>query len=203
MADVTQLHPSRDSRGLEERRARRREQFLSQEPQAPNCRGFSSRLNMLCGLAGERDLGAGRLEDIADLNPAWNVDDVRQWLCEDQLPPRGDLSALVSFLVANTEKPQPTSHWEAYLVFGGELVPNPLRSMMSTSSNAYLTLAAKTLTAITDEYELRASDYDAEQKLRETVELLSRLHIDSRIDSLQPGHRLMIAASLFPDRVRG
>ena len=185
------------------RRARRREQFLALGEVSPQCRGFSSRLNMLCGLARERDLGGGRLEDIAALNPDWNLDDVRRWLCEDHLPPRKDLRALVSFLVSGTEKGQDADHWEAYLVYGGELVSNPLRSMVNSPSSAYLALAARTLTAITNEYELRASEYDAEQKLRETVELLTRLHIDSRTDNLQPGHRLMIAASLFPDRVRG
>ncbi len=202
MADVTSLHPGEENRALAARRERRRATFVSQqEGHSKACSGFSARLNMLCGLAGERELNNGRLEDIAALNPQWQPEVVRGWFLDDQPPAYSDLQALVGFLTDRLEGDNTDAQqWQAYLLYGGTYVRNPMPDALIGSRAALWTLASRTLSDITREYRIPASSYDADLMLKRTIDILSSLNItDAGNTNLQPGHRRMIVAQLFPD----
>ena len=205
MTDITHLDTLRASGQSAVRHAQRLEsrlsRFASGAVVASERPGFSARLNMLCGLAGERELGNGRLEDLVALNPEWDTDDVRAWLVDDHVPALAELRQLVNFLVAGLPSGASPEHWEAFLIYGAALINSPIRNSLGQMSSDLLPLASRTLAQISAHYRITSNSYDAEQKLQEIVALLRQLNIDERGESMQPGHRLMIASVLFPDRL--
>lgn len=163
--------------------------------------GFSARLNMLCGLARERDLADGRLEDLAALSAGWDACVVREWLTNDIVPSAADLDLLVRFLT--NRLPGETDHrlWEAFLLFGAEHVDNPLHGILDPQGHALLDLASKALLQITKQYRVPPHTYDADLVLREIMQILRDLNINAADTEIQRGHSLMLASRLFPDYV--
>jgi hypothetical protein len=207
MTKISQLHTARDEGSIGRVREQRRSAFLAAEGDNNVQRsGFSARLNMLCSLAGERDVNNGRLEDITGLNPDWERSLVKEWLCEDRLPSPQQLRALVRFLVErlqdnlhnNLQNNTDATLWEAHLVYGSEVISNPALA----SNESLLPLAARELLKITDEYCIPPDSYDAKGALQNIIELLEKLNFRSSESKLQPGHRLAIATNLFPDYVK-
>lgn len=203
MASITPLsrHVSSDSN--QERLRRRRDEAESLRTSAASKRaGFSARLNMLCGLAGERDLADGRLEDLLALNPDWDAASVRAWLTDDIVPSAADLDLLARFLTNRVTGDANHRLWEAFILYGAEHVENPLHKLLDPQGLALLDLASKTLLQITREYRVPPHAYDADLVLREIMHVLRDLNISPADTHIQPGHQLMLANRLFPDYVR-
>jgi hypothetical protein len=185
------------------RREQRRLEFFALASDADARRsGFSARLNMLCSLAGERDLNNGRVDDISALDPSWNIESIRAWLCDDQLPAPQALRSLTRFLVSHLPAPADAAAWEAYLIYGPERVANPSLEVACDSAGSLLPLAAQTLLEIAEELGAPADSYDAQQHLESIVEMLKKLQIKPGDTTLQPGHRALLAARLFPNYPR-
>ncbi|MFK7831140.1 MAG: hypothetical protein AB8B57_15305 [Congregibacter sp.] len=200
MADVTPLR--RDSTGNSKaiRQRRRRDNALSlRVATSPRRAGFSARLNMLCGLAGERDLSEGRLDDLTALVDQWEAGQVQSWLTDDIVPGVQDLDLLVRFLTSSLPSPADNRHWEAFLLYGADHVDNPLHDLLAPQNKALLELASRTLLQITRDYRIPPHSYDADMILREITQVLRDLNISAADTAIQPGHRLMLANRLFPD----
>ena len=202
MADVTSLYGDSSSERFEKRRQARAESFSKAEGEASQLRpGFSARLNMLCSLSGERELGRGRLEDLCDLNPNWSHSNVQAWLTSDWVPGARDLDMLVRFLCGSLEGKRDTRLWEAFLLFGSEHVANPLLDIASASDAELTELASEVLLEITREHRIAPNSYDIDQALADTVSALKDLNVSSSREELQAGHRRVIATRVFGSRV--
>ncbi|MEM1402426.1 MAG: hypothetical protein AAGG55_03775 [Pseudomonadota bacterium] len=198
MADVTSLYGDQSTERFEKRRKARAESFAAVEVGASQLRsGFSARLNMLCSLAGERELGRGRLEDLCELNEKWVPSDVQAWLTSDWVPGARDLDMLVRFLCRSLEGKRDSRLWEAFLLYGSEHVANPLLDIASASDAELTELASRVLLEITREHRIAPSSYDVDQALADTVSALKDLNVTSAREELQPGHRQVIATRVF------
>jgi len=202
VADVTSLYGDDGAERFEKRRKARVESFSQAENSASQLRpGFSARLNMLCSLAGERELGRGRLEDLCELNSNWSHSEVQSWLTSDWVPGARDLDMLVHFLCGHIAGKPETRLWEAFLLFGSEHVPNPLLDIASASDAELTDLASEVLLEITREHRIGPNSYDIDQALADTVSALKDLNVSSSREELQAGHRRVIATRVFGSRV--
>ncbi|MFT7287899.1 MAG: hypothetical protein ACI87W_002014 [Halieaceae bacterium] len=202
MADISLLDSHRQDVDQRNARDQRRGDFVNTSSNTEARRhGFSARLNLLCGLAGERDFNNGRLEDITALDPDWQGAAVVNWLSADIPPALADLSALVRFLVSRLPSPTEPAAWEAYILYGEDIAPSPLQGILDQPDKHLLTLASRTIFLITREHKIDPNSYDGEQVLRQAIDCLKDLNITSADHELQKAHRLMLAASLFPDRL--
>lgn len=198
MADVTPLRTDGKAKALRLRHRREDVQSLKSAVSSRRA-GFSARLNMLCGLAGERDLANGRLEDLTALVDHWQAGDVQGWLTDDTVPNMQDFELLVRFLTGRLSAPSDHKHWEAFLLYGADHIDNPLHELLAPQSQGLLDLASRTLLQITRDYRVPPHSYDADMILREITQFLRDLNISAADTTIQPGHRLMLANRLFPD----
>jgi hypothetical protein len=182
-----------------QRRAARRLQYIEQGKGSDTRAGFSARLNLLCSLAGERDLGAGRVDDIAALNEKWPLERVRRWLTADEVPPLATLQTLVGFLAARLSTQERALHWEAFLLYGSELVSRPPHHLGTREDTRLMMLAANLLTDIARDHRIAADSYDADAALSKTVETLKSLNVDPDSErGLQEAHRRIVELRVFP-----
>ncbi|MEO0435287.1 MAG: hypothetical protein AAF098_00090 [Pseudomonadota bacterium] len=198
MADI-KTFKLRDSSELEARRQAKRLAALEAVVPAVSARraGFSARLNMLCSLAGERELNNGRLEDLATLADHWVASEVRDWLTDDSVPQAVDLDLLVRFLASRLSEVTDHRLWEAYLLFGTDYVPNPLYAATHLADQDAAKLATTLLLELTRDYRIPPHSYDAEEALHEMMLALQDLNISSSKETLQAGHKRMLAARVF------
>ena len=200
MSNVKSLHPRSADELASRRRDKRHAEFAAIRARLPRARhGFSARLSLLCGLAGERELSAGRVEDIAALCDSWDPADVQAWLTQDRLPSPDNLLALVTFLVARLPEGADSEAWMAYLVFGEERCPRPTRELIAATPDDLLPLASRVLTALVRDYRVEPESYDPELLLQRVAALLADLNVSAHSTELQPGHARLIALQLFPD----
>lgn len=200
MSNVKKLHPNKATDIAGRRRDRRRAEFAAVHSQLPRGRhGFSARLSLLCGLAGERELSAGRIDDIAALCDSWDPAGVQSWLTQDRLPPPDDLEALVTFLVARLPEGSDPEDWMAYLIFGEERCPRPTRELIAATADDLLPLAARVLTDLLRDYRVEPESYDPDVLLQRVATLLADLGVSPQTSQLQPGHQRLIALQLFSE----
>lgn len=204
LAEVTSLHAKNNRESLEARRLKRREISDGLNAHASSRRaGFSARLNMLCSLAGERELARGRLEDICELREDWASSEVQSWLTEDWVPTPKDLDHLIRFLTKNLSQNSDPRQWEAYLLCGSECVANPLLEITSVSDQELSELASLLLMDITREYRIPPHSYDADKALADTITALQDLNVSSSREELQAGHRRIVATRVFGNLLPG
>lgn len=164
--------------------------------------GFSARLNMLCSLAGERDIARRRPSDLAALVPDWTTAQVRSWLTEDVVPSSGDLDLLVRFLASQLANDANHRHWEAFLLFGPDLVTNPLYESQRQNERKLTQLATDLILELARENKLAPDSYDAQLALARMTAALKDLNVDPDQGFIQDGHKRMLFARVFGSQNR-
>ncbi|MEM1143099.1 MAG: hypothetical protein AAGI88_10995 [Pseudomonadota bacterium] len=164
--------------------------------------GFSARLNMLFSLAGEREIARQRPSVLAALVPDWTTRQIRGWLTEDIVPSSIDLDLLVRYLASRLANDADHRHWEAFLLFGTDLVPNPLYQSQRQNERKLTQMATDLILELARENKLAPDSYDAQLALARMTAALRDLNVDPDQGFIQDGHKRMLFARVFGSQNR-
>ena len=88
-------------------------------------------------------------------------------------------------------------HWEAFLLYGSDMVGYPPRHLHARDDRELLLLAAQLLSRITREQRIPAESYDAQAALDATLQALRDLNVDPAAGEVQDAHRRIVALRVF------